>query len=386
MVKTGQNYCQDPTCGKTLDEIDMAQASCQSCGEMLTPETIVILREQFGQAQQTPDITPPPVPGPEVPDEVECENPDCEMPLAGQDMMAYESGQPCIYCGVPKNQPTPAPMPTPAPTPSQPDVPAVDPSAVVPSTNVATIHMMVNSGPLAKHNALLKLPIAQDIGRNTIKSQLQELCTVHGEPLLPYEKAIDRISRSHFKFHFDSTNEALSVEDLNSTNFTYVDRNQITGGQVEIIDCHQMLVLAGELYLVRPGQYAVTHRDTGVKLHMTGPETIDKSTVTGVAKIELGRLQSDGSHTAFAKAIMKTMEDDPNLDHDEFRRVSRRHATLELTNGEFILNLEQDKTAQVEMMATGGPPSVIDVNHEQPYVSKSSYFSFTLGNQVFIVR
>ena len=365
----------------------MASGSCQQCGEMLTPETIVFLRDQFGQQQKTPDITPPPIPGPEVPDEVECQNPDCEMPLAGQDMIAYESGQPCIYCGVPKNQTSHTSKSTPLPQqPPQPVVPAVDPSAVVPATNVATIHLMVNSGPLAKHNALLKLPIQQEIGRSSIKSQLQELCTVHGEPLQPYQKAIDRISRSHFKLHFDSSIESLSVEDLNSTNFTYVDRNQVPGGHVDGIDCHQMLVLAGELYLIRPGQYAVTHRDTGVKLYMTGPETINSRSATAKEKIELGRLQSDGSHTTFAKAIMKTMEDDPNLDHDEFRRVSRRHATLELVNGEFILNLENDKVAQVEMMSTGGPPSVTDVTHEQPYVSKSSYFSFTLGNQVFIVR
>jgi len=53
--------CAD--CGKDLDEMDMAMGACQGCREMLTPDTVQVLREAFGQVQVSPDIAPPPVRG-----------------------------------------------------------------------------------------------------------------------------------------------------------------------------------------------------------------------------------------------------------------------------------------------------------------------------------
>ena len=55
--------------------------TCRGCGEMLTPDTVQVLREAFGQVQVSPDIAPPPVAGPDIPDGVVCENPDCGMDL-----------------------------------------------------------------------------------------------------------------------------------------------------------------------------------------------------------------------------------------------------------------------------------------------------------------
>ena len=86
-------HCAD--CNKGLDELDMAMGACQGCGEMLTPDTVQVLREAHGQVQESPDIAPPPVAGPDMPDGVMCENADCGMDLMGDQMTAYESGQPC---------------------------------------------------------------------------------------------------------------------------------------------------------------------------------------------------------------------------------------------------------------------------------------------------
>ena len=57
---------------------------------MLTPDTVQVLREAFSQVQVSPDIAPPPVAGPDIPDGVVCENPDCGMDLMGDQMTAYE--------------------------------------------------------------------------------------------------------------------------------------------------------------------------------------------------------------------------------------------------------------------------------------------------------
>ena len=91
----------------------------------------------------------------------------------------------------------------------------------------------------------------------------------------------------------------------------------------------------------------IIHTTTGVRLFFVGPQTLHPGSVSSPAAIHLGRLQVDGSHEAFAKAIMQSMEDDPALDPDDFRRVSRRHATLTLNDGEYTLSVEEGKTGEV---------------------------------------
>ena len=54
--------CAD--CGKELDEMDMAMGTCQGCGEMLTPDTVQVLREAFGQVQVSPTSHLRPLLGP----------------------------------------------------------------------------------------------------------------------------------------------------------------------------------------------------------------------------------------------------------------------------------------------------------------------------------
>jgi len=382
--------CAD--CGKDLDEMDMAMGACQGCGEMLTPDTVQVLREAFGQVQVSPDIAPPPVAGPDIPDGVVCEKPDCGMDLMGDQMAAYEAGQPCPYCGVAKTSAappapasTPASAPVPSPTPSEATVGT--PPSMAAGTVSAPVHLLVNSGPLAKHNATITLPTGQIIGRREIKQQLHDACAQYNVSTGFYDKAISRISREHCILSVNPASENLIVEDMGSTNHTYVDREQVIAGTSVEIGHHQMLVLAGKLYLIRPGQMPIIHTTTGVRLFFVGPQTLHPGSVSSPAAIHLGRLQLDGSHEAFAKAIIQTMEDDPALDADDFRRVSRRHATLTLKDGEYTLTVEEGKTATVARHGSTAPEaSTVDSTQPETFPTGETGASITLGKQTFRVE
>jgi len=381
--------CAD--CGKDLDEMDMAMGACQGqdCGEMLTPDTIQVLREAFGQVQVSPDIAPPPVAGPDIPDGVVCENPDCGMDLMGDQMAAYEAGQPCPYCTVAKTSaaaPAPVQDPTAWPEPRQP------PSAVsvgTPQSSTAPVDLLVNSGPLAKHNVTITLPTDQIIGRSVVKQQLHDACAQYNVSTGFYDKAISRISREHCKLYLNPASGNLIVEDMGSTNHTYVDREQVVAGTSVEIGHHQMLVLAGRLYLIRPGQLPIIHTTTGVRLFFVGPQTLPPS-ISSPAAIHLGRLQLDGSHETFAKAIMETMEDDPALDPDDFRRVSRRHATLALKDGEYTLTVEEGKTGKViefHPSVTGDPiTSTVDSSQPKSFAACQGGVSIVLGREEFRIE
>lgn len=376
-------HCAD--CNKGLDELDMAMGACQGCGEMLTPDTVQVLREAHGQVQESPDIAPPPVAGPDMPDGVMCENADCGMDLMGDQMTAYESGQPCPYCGEAKTStPSSEPAPTPVTAPSSATVGASSASASGMST--APVHLLVNSGPLAKHNASIVLPTNQIVGRKQIKQQFHEACAQYNVSTSFYDKAISRVSREHCKLSINPSSENLIVEDMGSTNHTYVDRQQVIAGTSVEIENHQMLVLAGKLYLIRPGQMPIVHASTGVRLFFVGPQTLHLGSVSSPATIHLGRLQLDGSHETFAKAIMQTMEDDPALNADDFRRVSRRHASLTLKDGEYTLSVEEGKTASVAQHGTAsGPATTVDSTRVETFPTGVGA-SITLGKQTFSVE
>ena len=208
---------------------------------------------------------------------------------------------------------TSVPAPVSSPTPLQ---HRRDASSMAAGSATAPVHLLVNSGPLAKHNATITLPTGQIIGRREIKQQLHDACAQYNVTTGFYDKAISRISREHCILSVNPASENLIVEDMGSTNYTYVDREQVIAGTSVEIGHHQMLVLAGKLYLIRPGQMPIIHTTTGVRLFFVGPQALHPGSVSSPAAIHLGRLQVGGSHEAFAKAIMQSMEDDPALDPD----------------------------------------------------------------------
>ena len=165
--------CQD--CGKILDENDMAQGNMSIMWRDVDSRNNCFPERAVRTSTTDPGHYTASRTRARSPRRNRMSKSRLRMPLAGQDMVAYESGQPCIYCGIAKINQRLHPCQRLHLHLRNQTVPAVDPSTVVPSTNVATIHMMVNSGPLAKHNALLKLPIAQDLGRADIQISIARI-------------------------------------------------------------------------------------------------------------------------------------------------------------------------------------------------------------------
>ena len=306
-------------CGKIFDEGDLAAGSCQGCGEPFTPDTVIQLNAQFGHAAEVPEVIAPVVQTEGPPQEIECANPDCAMPLMGDEMAAYKNGQGCPYCGHNKQVQS---VSQPQSKPVSQNVSQSQPP-MHPGFSARTVPFYVNSGPLAKHKAVIHLPDAEIIGRKFFTEALQAACQSHGADFTAYHKALGNISREHIVLEFDVTcvmgdPTPFYLRDQGSTNLTHVNRDEVSG-TVRFGE-GQMLVLAQELHLsIAPTSSGIeiSHADTGVSvaLNLTAPEGL-----------HLGRLQTNGQHEAFAKAVLGAMDADSTLDSDEYRRISRRHA------------------------------------------------------------
>ena len=249
----------------------------------------------------------------------------------------------------------------------------------------APVHLLVNSGPLAKHNATITLPT----GESSVAEKSNNNSMMHVLSTMFQRDSTTRPSAESLEEHFilsvNPASENLIVEDMGSTNHTYVDREQVIAGTSVEIGHHQMLVLAGKLYLIRPGQMPIIHTTTGVRLFFVGPQTLHPGSISSPAAIHLGRLQVDGSHEAFAKAIMQSMDDDAALDSDDFRRVSRRHATLTLNDGEYTLTVEEGKSATVARHGSTAPEATtVDSTRSETFPTGGA--SITLGKQTFRVE
>lgn len=308
-------------CGKIFDEGDLAAGACQGCGEPFTPDTVIQLNAQFGHVVEAPEVIAPVVQTEGPPQEIECANPDCAMPLMGDEMAAYQNGLGCPYCGHNKKAQS-VPKPPQSQQVSQ-NVSQSQPS-VTPPVGVSTVPFYVNSGPLAKHKAVIHLPDAEIVGRKFFTEALQGACQSYGADFTAYHKALGNISREHIELAFDVTcvmgdPTPFFLTDQGSTNLTHVNRDEVSG-TVRFGE-GQMLVLAQELHLsIAPrstGGIEISHVDTGVSVALN---------LNATEGLHLGRLQTNGQHEAFAKAVMGAMDADVVLNSDEYRRISRRHA------------------------------------------------------------
>tara|TARA_B110001452_G_scaffold261094_1_gene259449 strand:+ start:1301 stop:2461 length:1161 start_codon:yes stop_codon:yes gene_type:complete len=309
-------------CGKIFDEGDLAAGACQGCGEPFTPDTVVELNNQFGHVAEAPEIIAPVVSTQGAPQEIECANPDCAMPLMGDQMLAYQNGQGCPYCGHNKKAQS-VPISVDIQQQSQQVSQNVSQSQSMhtgPVSSARAWPFYVNSGPLAKHKAVIHLP-EEIIGRKFFTEALQAACQSYGVDFTAYHKALGNISREHIFLEFDVTclmgdPTPFSLTDQGSTNLTHVNRDEVSG--TVPFGAGQMLVIAQELHLsICSGRFEISHVDTGVSVRLNGFAT---------EGLHLGRLQTNGQHEAFAKAVLGAMDADPTLDSDEYRRISRRHA------------------------------------------------------------
>lgn len=360
-------------CGKIFDEGDLAAGACQGCGEPFTPDTVVELNNQFGHVAEVPEIIAPVVSTQGAPQEIECANPDCAMPLMGDQMLAYQNGQGCPYCSHNKqvqsvSQPQSKPVSQNV-SQSQPPI-----NTLAPVSSATTWPFYVNSGPLAKHKAVIHLPDAEIIGRKFFTEALQAACQSHGADFTAYHKALGNISREHIVLEPNVTclmddPTPFFLTDQGSTNLTHVNRDEVSG--TVRFGKGQMLVLAQELHLsMAPtsGGIEISHADTGVSVRLNEHAT---------EGLHLGRLQTNGQHEAFAKAVLGAMDADPTLDSDEYRRISRRHAHVIFNPGSTSTTGDPESISVV--CEAGKDATVLFQNATARQVDEQNPFNYILS-------
>lgn len=359
-------------CGKTFDEGDLAAGACQGCGEPFTPDTVFQLNAHFGHVVEAPEVIAPVIQTQGPPQELECANSNCAMPLMGDEMAAYQNGLGCTYCGhnqIPVKQNVSQNV-------SQPQPPVTPPVSSGP-----VYQLYVNSGPLAKHKAVIHLP-ETIVGRKFFTEALQAACQLHGADFTAYHKALGNISREHIQFEFDITcivddPTPYYLTDQGSTNLTHANRVEVSG--TVRFGPGQMLVLAQELYLslAEHCPLEISHVDTGVSVRL--------NTNAGEG-FHLGRLQTNGQHEAFAKAVLTAMDADPTLDSEEYRRISRRHVHVRAgsSEGEISVTCEPGKDAEVLFQHA----TARQVDEQNPFtytLAQGEVLTLVIGKQQFTI-
>ena len=326
-------------CGKSFDKDDLLAMTCKGCGEPLMPDDVKNLEAKLGIVKQAPDIEVPvlvPEGGIKLPDVMDA--PCCGIPLMGQELIDFNSGKQCPYCDDPNPNAHPPALTVGTPADESansnlsvqeaaaeqiPTEPVSQQSTVNSTQSDKSIVVRMCTGPLAKvadypAGNIFDLPLNKILGREFFNQQITTLANGDEQVKTWYKKSIERLSREHFMILDD-----LTVKDMGSTNSTYLDRDEIIdeGGK---FTSGKFLILADELALSRVHYPAddgpalrVTHCDSGI--------TVD---IPEGQHLHLGRLREDGRREPFAFVVGDTLKRTDGMDHDELRRISRRHAII----------------------------------------------------------
>jgi hypothetical protein len=384
-------------CGKSLDLSDLAAGSCQSCGEPLLPDDIKHLEAKLNIVKEVPEVEAPvlmPEGGIKVPDMMECKN--CGYPLYGDDLKSYMNGGNCNYCNTPNpeavaKQSSPEPVVESEPITDQDQIKSteIEPSEV---NEEGGIRVRLCTGPLA--GSAFNLPTDKILGREFFKEILDYHLKDHNvEALIEntidekwYAKSISRISREHFKISEDGT-----IEDMGSANSTFLDREEVFG-EGDAFELGMVLSIADELMLTRvhseedgPG-ITITHAQTGISIDVPSGK-----------KFHLGRLREDGRREPFGFAITDHMKRMDGMDHDDLRRISRRHATVEInSNGDISIENIDGKPVSILAMQHYQSTILYDESHTEQLdldASTTNYctsthderIEITIGKMTFII-
>ena len=375
-------------CGKTLDVNDCDIGTCQGCGEYLMPEDIAKLEKELGIKKEAPEVEPPklvPEGGIKVPEMMECKN--CGYPLYADHLKTYLNGGNCPICK------TPDPDAVVEPTPedllhneTESEVVEVSESSSQ-SQSISTpedgILVRLCTGPLVGNGVTFLLPTGKIIGREFFKNIIEQHIDENNADCLDedtmdmkwYAKSLTKISREHFKISEDGT-----IEDMGSSNGTFLDREEIfaIGGAFEL---GMVLSIADEIMLTRvytseeaPG-ISITHFSSGLSID-----------VPAETKFHLGRLREDGRREPFAFAIEDQMSRMDGMDHDDLRRISRRHAHV-WADQELRLSVENIDGKEVEIIDWNGNKTIL--NDEKTTItldtSDGKAGMLTIGKMVYTI-
>ena len=395
-------------CGKTLDKGDLLQQSCQACGEALMPDDVAQLEKELGIVRKAPEVVAPvlqPEGGIKVPDMMECKS--CGVPLYLDDLKTYLNGGDCTYCGSPDPDAVAKQSAPESVVDAKPDLEVPEPVSQSISTPENGILVRICTGPLAGFE--FNLPYDKIIGREFLSKAISEECSKIASKwdvtaLNPppkkewYAKSLSRISREHFKVNFSGT-----IEDMGSANNTYLDREEVFG-EGDVFELGKVLSIADELMLTRVHfeGMADTHDPTGdgLGINIRHAQTGISIDVPSGKKFHLGRLREDGRREPFAFAIEDHMTRMDGMNHDDLRRISRRHVTLEVdSDGDVSIENIDGKPVSIvsSVYITGGGPNREEVDLDAANTNYSTKLSplnhgvvvhdisITIGKMTFII-
>ena len=299
-----------PDCGSAWSKVDLANAACHSCGEILLPDDLDNLRKQLGvEEAKPPEIAVPIVDATPValPNFEDC--PNCQTPLMEADLGAWRSGSDCPYCGQASNHKSTLDSNQVAPEPqlelssSPAIIDGTTPSS--PSTLGRNVSLILNSG--TKAGMVIEVPIGI-IGRN-------QLAKAIGHPT--YEQELQKISREHIEIV--PLDDAVGIKDMGSRNGTYINNNRIVGTQPSELGYGSDLTLCGlsfSLASLDKGSLRITHIESGIRLDFPPDHT-------GV--IHLGRMTEEGRREPWCRMAEASMKGNPDQDATILGYISRRH-------------------------------------------------------------
>jgi hypothetical protein len=377
-------------CGKSFDKDDLLAMTCKGCGEPLMPEDAKNLEANLGIVKEVPDIEVPvlvPDGGIKLPDVMD--SPCCGIPLMGQELIDFNSGKQCPYCNAPNpNAGNSTTLPPAAESAKVPKLSvqgaAAEPTSTEPMSqeNTATptqsdksILVRMCTGPLANVSDypagnIFDLPVNKILGREFFNQQIATLADGDEQVKTWYKKSIERLSREHFMIMED-----LTVKDMGSTNCTYLDRDEVIdqGGK---FTSGKFLILADEIALSRVHSSAddgpslrVTHCDTGI--------TVD---VPEGQQFHLGRLREDGRREPLTFVVSDTLKRTDGFDHDELRRISRRHATI------YIEEFEDPEATRGKMASMVKGLTIENIDGKQVLIEESNVnndYSLTANQRTY---
>ena len=333
-----------PDCGAAWSKVDLANAACHACGEILLPEDLENLRKHLGvEEAKPPEIAVPIVDSEPValPNFEDC--PTCHTPLMEADLAAWRAGSDCPYCGQssphsPASQDAPSKVDSTAS--SVESLPSVkeETTPSSPSTLGRTISFILNSG--TKVGMKIELPVGI-IGRN-------ELSKAIGHPT--YQQELQKTSREHIEIVL--SDDTIGIIDMGSSNGTFINNNRITGTQPSELAYGSDLTLSGIclcLSSTEPGSLHITHIESGVRLEFP-PEHTDV--------IHLGRLTEEGRREPWCRMAEASMEAHPDQDATILGYISRRHLYVKNDSGAILARHEEgkDSVTQINDSSTSGVP------------------------------
>lgn len=306
-----------PDCGADWSKVDLANAACHGCGEILLPDDLDNLRQQLGiEEAKPPEIAVPVVEADPIalPNFEDC--PNCQTPLMEDDLAAWRGGSDCPYCGQSSNH-----EPNTFSTDTRSTIDDTEPST--PSSTGPTIALILNSG--SKAGKKIELPLGI-IGRNHLSQAI-------GHP--SYEEALQKISREHIEIIL--SDDSVAIKDMGSRNGTYINNNRIVGTQPTELGHGSDLALCGISFCLAssaPGSLHIAHVESGIRLEYP-PEHTDV--------IHLGRLTEDDRREPWCRMASASMEAQPDQDHTTLGYISRRHLYVKNDSGTIFARHEDGK-------------------------------------------